>query len=201
MNDQSVKADAGKIRPTLVPIELIEDVAEVRQFGVEKYKDPDNWQNVEIERYKDAAYRHWLAYLKDSDSVDEESGIPHYKHLACNIAFLCHMERKRRANRKCRTCRYHEFEPIDRGYICVNGDAEECADWTEDDHSCEHWERRKELRVCASCKYHVCCNYKDGTCINPESDHDSERTRHTYWCPRWEAKPTPPTGGSGQSDD
>ena len=189
MNDQSVKADAGKIRPTLVPIELIEDVAEVRQFGVEKYKDPDNWQNVEIERYKDAAYRHWLAYLKDSDSVDEESGIPHYKHLACNIAFLCHMERKRRANRKCRTCRYHEYEPIDRGYVCVNGDAEECADWTENDHSCEHWEEKpseETPRICASCKWHVCAGYRDGICNNPSSDCDSQRTLYTWSCPQWE---------------
>jgi hypothetical protein len=95
MNNQDAKADAGKIRPTLVPVELIEDVAVVRQYGIDKYGDPDNWKNVEIERYRDAAYRHWLAYLRDHDSVDEESGIPHYKHLACNIAFICYMERKR----------------------------------------------------------------------------------------------------------
>jgi len=95
MNNQDIKADAGKIRPTLVPVELIEDVAVVRQYGVEKYGDPDNWKHVEIERYRDAAYRHWLAYLRDPNSIDEESGIANYKHLACNIAFICYMERKR----------------------------------------------------------------------------------------------------------
>lgn len=95
MSDQTVKADAGKLQPTLVPTELIKDVAEVRMFGIQKYKERDNWKKVEIQRYKDAAYRHWLAYLEDPDSVDEESGIPHYKHLACNIAFICYMERKR----------------------------------------------------------------------------------------------------------
>ena len=96
MNNQDAKADAGKIRPTLVPVELIEDVARIRQYGIEKYGDPDNWKKVDISRYRDAAYRHWLAYVRDPESVDEESGFPHYMHLACNIAFICYMERKRK---------------------------------------------------------------------------------------------------------
>ena len=88
-NDQTAKADAGKTRLTLVPREIIWDIAEVRMYGTKKYKDPDNWKRVETERYNDAAYRHFLAYLDDPRSVDEESGLPHLWHLACNIAFLC----------------------------------------------------------------------------------------------------------------
>ena len=53
-----------------------------------------NWKRVEKERYKDATYRHFLAYLEDENSVDEESGLKHLWHLACNIAFLCEMERE-----------------------------------------------------------------------------------------------------------
>lgn len=94
MNNQDVKADAGKIRPTLVPMEVIEDIAVVRGYGTMKYKDPDNWKRVEIERYRDALFRHLLAYLKDPKSKDEESGIEHYKHLACNAAFICALERQ-----------------------------------------------------------------------------------------------------------
>lgn len=90
--NQEAKADAGKIRPTLVPQSIIAKIAQVRGYGVQKYKDPDNWKRVEEERYKDAAYRHWLAYLENPKSVDEESGLPHLWHLACNIAFLCEME-------------------------------------------------------------------------------------------------------------
>ena len=41
----------------------------------------------------DALLRHTLAYLDDPSGVDEESGIPHLKHMACNIAFLCEMEK------------------------------------------------------------------------------------------------------------
>ena len=41
---------------------------------------------------RDAAFRHFVAYLDDPDGVDAESGLPHLWHLACNIAFLCEME-------------------------------------------------------------------------------------------------------------
>lgn len=90
--DQTAKADAGKDRITLVPRQIIRDIARVRMFGTEKYKDPDNWRRVESERFKDALMRHLLAYLDDPDSVDAESGLPHLWHAACNIAFLCERE-------------------------------------------------------------------------------------------------------------
>lgn len=92
MYDQDAKADAGKLRLTLVPRKIIKDIARVRMYGTEKYHDPDNWKRVEIERYKDAAFRHFLAYLDDSHGVDEESGLPHLWHLATNVAFLCDLE-------------------------------------------------------------------------------------------------------------
>ena len=90
--DQSAKTDAGKIRPTLVPPALIEAVAAVREYGCSKYHDPDNWRRVEPQRYRDALYRRWLAYLKNPEACDPESGLPHLWHLACNAAFLIEME-------------------------------------------------------------------------------------------------------------
>lgn len=97
--DQTAKADAGKLQLTLVPTQIIKDIAEVRMYGNRKYGDPDNWKQVGIERYKDALMRHLIAYLEDPQGVDEESGIPHYKHLACNIAFICEMEAKKNDGR------------------------------------------------------------------------------------------------------
>ena len=91
MNKQEAKADAGKPRPTLVPVSLIEAVAGIREYGVAKYKDPDNWKRVEPERYRDAMFRHWLAYLR-GEKLDPESGLPHLHHCACNLAFLIDME-------------------------------------------------------------------------------------------------------------
>lgn len=89
------KADAGKIRPTLVPTSLIRAVATIREYGCYKYHDPENWRKVEPRRYRDALYRHLLAYLDDPHGVDEESGLPHLWHLACNAAFLIEMGDKR----------------------------------------------------------------------------------------------------------
>lgn len=92
--DQQVKHDAGKLRLTLVPTEIIRAIGRVRMYGVQKYTDPENWKRVEKERYRDAAFRHFLAYLDDPASVDEESGLKHLEHLACNIAFLCDLEKE-----------------------------------------------------------------------------------------------------------
>lgn len=92
MNDQTAKADAGKLDLTLVPRRIIWDVAAIREYGNRKYHDPDNWRTVEPERYRAAAFRHFLAYLDDPEGVDAESGLSHLWHLACNVAFLCEME-------------------------------------------------------------------------------------------------------------
>lgn len=93
--DQAIKADAGKYRPTLVHASLIRAVAKVREYGISKYKDPENWYRVDPQRYKDALYRHLLAYLEDPSGTDEESGLPHLWHLACNVDFLIEMEEER----------------------------------------------------------------------------------------------------------
>lgn len=93
MSNQEAKADAGKLQLTLVPTGIIRAIARIRLFGVAKYHDPDNWKRVEPQRYRDAAYRHWLAYLDDPGGVDAESGLPHLHHCACNLAFLIEMEK------------------------------------------------------------------------------------------------------------
>ena len=91
--NQEAKRDEGKLELSMVPSQIIRDIAEVRMYGNKKYGSPTNWKKVEPPRYRDAAYRHLLAYIDNPAGVDEESGIPHIKHLACNIAFLCEMEK------------------------------------------------------------------------------------------------------------
>ena len=94
---QKAKADAGKPKLSLVPRRIIYDIAAIREYGNNKYPEggPDNWKKVEVGRYRDAAFRHFLAYLDDPSGLDEESGLPSLWHLACNIAFLCEMEDKK----------------------------------------------------------------------------------------------------------
>ena len=94
MSNQDPKADKGKLRLTLVPLQIIREIAQVRMFGVAKYPKIGvlGWKSIEIQRIRDAAFRHFIAYLEDPAGLDEESGLPHLSHLACNISFLCEME-------------------------------------------------------------------------------------------------------------
>lgn len=90
-HNQEAKADGGKPRPTLVPVSLIHAVTAIREYGCKKYHDPENWRKVEPQRYREALYRHWLAYLS-GEKNDPESGLPHLWHVGCNVAFLIEME-------------------------------------------------------------------------------------------------------------
>ena len=100
MNNQDIKADAGKPQLTLVPRQILFDIARVREYGLKKYGKAESWKQVEIERYRDATFRHFMAYLDDPQGVDEESGLPHLSHLACNIAFLCELEKLQDKNKE-----------------------------------------------------------------------------------------------------
>ena len=91
LETQEAKTDAGKLELDLVPTQIIRDIAEVRMYGNQKYGDSENWRTVELRRYINALLRHTLAFIDAPDSVDEESGIAHYKHMACNMAFICEM--------------------------------------------------------------------------------------------------------------
>ena len=95
MNNQKIKSDGGKPKLSLVPRQIIKDIAKVREYGNKKYPEggPDNWKMVEPERYRDALFRHLLLYLDDPYGVDEESGLKHLSHIACNVAFLCELEK------------------------------------------------------------------------------------------------------------
>ena len=93
--DQAAKQDAGKFRPSLLEPELFEEVAKIREYGVRKYGDKDNWKKVSADRYHDALLRHALACLHDVYAVDEESGLLHLSHICCNAMFLLSMRGKK----------------------------------------------------------------------------------------------------------
>ena len=83
-----LKDTVSKPRLTLVPRKIIFAIARVREFGNRKYLTENSWKLNSRRVYQDAAFRHFIAYLDDPDSLDEESGLPHLHHLATNIAFL-----------------------------------------------------------------------------------------------------------------
>lgn len=89
--DQDAKHDAGKVRYTLVPVSILTAIAKVREYGVKKYGDENNYKNVSTKRYVDALYRHLIAYL-NGEKYDKESRLLHTWHIACNIAFIIELE-------------------------------------------------------------------------------------------------------------
>lgn len=94
---QEAKADSGKPRPSLVQPALIRADMATREYGCAKYRNPENWRNVEASRYWDALLRHVLAAWDDWQAVDLESGLPHLHHIICNAGFLAqYMEDEKR---------------------------------------------------------------------------------------------------------
>jgi hypothetical protein len=83
----AVKADGGKRRLDLVPVDPVLDVADVLTFGANKYADR-NWEKgFPYGRPYAAAMRHLLAWW-NGETNDPETGLSHLAHAATNIMFL-----------------------------------------------------------------------------------------------------------------
>lgn len=88
------KDDFGKLRWDKFAWHGAEAVLRVMTHGAEKY-GWDNWRNAgaeDLSRMKAAAIRHLKADLT-GERLDPESGYPHLFHAACNLLFLCELER------------------------------------------------------------------------------------------------------------
>lgn len=71
----------------LLPKAGLDAIAEVFNFGAQKYDD-HNWRKgYEWSKSYASTIRHLLAYW-DGETFDPESGLPHLAHAGCNIMFL-----------------------------------------------------------------------------------------------------------------
>lgn len=82
------KDDAGKTRYDLVLPEFEEELAKVLTKGAEHY-GANNWQEVEDaeNRYYSALRRHISAWRR-GEKIDNDTGLGHLAHAACNLMFL-----------------------------------------------------------------------------------------------------------------
>ena len=79
--------DKGKLPLSQIPPTFTEGVARVLQYGAKKYTRGNWMRGMSWSEVLDATKRHINAFER-GEFFDQESGLPHLDHAACNIAFL-----------------------------------------------------------------------------------------------------------------
>ena len=106
MSSQDLKKDSGKPKFHLLPLEDLDDLVRVYEFGCEKYEE-ESWRQFaptkeNYNRIYSALMRHlaqWhKAHVEGEFSNDEESGLPTIAHVLWNAVMLTHMEKEERKN-------------------------------------------------------------------------------------------------------
>lgn len=98
------KFDGGKTRYELLPPEFLEGTARVLTFGAKKYADR-NWETgIAYSRAYGALQRHLWAWWHGED-LDDETGMSHLWHAACELAFLTAFEARNRTDLDDRACK------------------------------------------------------------------------------------------------
>lgn len=88
---EPIKFDTNKVEWHLLPIDSVEEVVKVLQFGAQKY-DAWNWaagSGFKYTRLFNSTIRHLFAWARGED-LDPESGLSHISHACCNLLFLLH---------------------------------------------------------------------------------------------------------------
>jgi hypothetical protein len=77
----------------------LEGVSGVMEYGCRKY-ERDNWKlGLSLESTLDSMLRH-ITKLLDGEFVDEESGLPHIDHIACNALFAAYHHNGRKPTKE-----------------------------------------------------------------------------------------------------
>lgn len=94
MAEQFMKFDDGKLQYSLIPPEVLEEMAKIFTYGANKY-EKNNWRkNKDLDRYVDALYRHMEAW-RAGEINDKESGYNHLSHAITNLAFLISLTKEK----------------------------------------------------------------------------------------------------------
>ena len=88
-----LKSDDEKLPWDLLPLDALEGIVRVLEFGARKYA-PNSWQQVKDarRRYTAAMRRHQVA-IDAGETYDSDSLLPHIYHVACNAMFLSWFEK------------------------------------------------------------------------------------------------------------
>jgi len=92
--EQALRYNDSKSQLSLLDLDSFSDVADVLQFGANKYSR-DNWRKgLPVTSILDSLLRH-VAALQRGEFLDPESGLPHTGHIGCNVMFLNYVMRNK----------------------------------------------------------------------------------------------------------
>ena len=61
------------------------------------------------------------------------------------MTMILGVSRREKMDECCGTCKWHQHESVDDGWVCVNDRSEYCTDWTDYKDYCEDWEGKEGL--------------------------------------------------------
>jgi hypothetical protein len=87
----AVKADVGKTDWAILPLDALEEVIKVFQFGEKKYARGNyaNGEGLEYSRVLNSLMRHTTSFMRGEDN-DPETGLSHMAHASCCTLMLLH---------------------------------------------------------------------------------------------------------------
>jgi hypothetical protein len=93
LGDEStpVKFDQGKVDWAILPLDAVEEIIKVFQFGEQKYARGNfaNGDGLEYTRMLNSLMRHTTSFMRGEDN-DPESGLSHMGHAGCCVLMLLH---------------------------------------------------------------------------------------------------------------
>lgn len=94
------KYDQGKLRWDLLPLDVVEKLVEIYEFGANKYEE-NSWRTIKngYKRCRAALFRHLSAYDK-GERLDPESGKSHLAHAAWNALSMVYFAEKDQKDRQ-----------------------------------------------------------------------------------------------------
>jgi len=88
---KAIKADAGKTDWAILPLDALEEIIKVFQFGEKKYARGNfaNGEGLEYSRVLNSLLRHTTSFMRGEDN-DPETGLSHMAHAGCCVLMLLH---------------------------------------------------------------------------------------------------------------
>lgn len=80
------KKPENKYDPSFVHPKVIRAISDVRQYGITKHGNRDDWFTTHPNEHYKSAMRHLLAAMS-GESIDLESGLPHLALCLTNLCF------------------------------------------------------------------------------------------------------------------